>query len=202
MLRRDWNRIETFIDRLRALSRQHGLAHWLELANIADGWRRACAGEEQGLQQIKIDLNDRLKNKPERLYLPETYAQLAEAHLECGSAQAAHDAITAALEIVARTDERFYEAELYHIRGKALLAIEPNADAAAAEAFEHAIDIAQSQQAKLWELRASTSLARHRQSQGRATEARDLLAPVYDWFTEGFDTPDLLAAKALLQELN
>jgi class 3 adenylate cyclase/predicted ATPase len=198
ILRRDWNRIETFSERLRALSRQHGLAHWLELANVADGWRRAFAGEAQGLEHIKTDLSDRLKNKPERLYLPEIHAQLAEAHLECGSAQAANDAITAALQIVAQTGERFHEAELYHIRGKALLSVDQDA---AAEAFEQALDIAQSQQAKLWQLRAATSLARLRRAQGKAQDAHDLLAPVYDWFTEGFDTPDLTEAKALLDEL-
>ena len=76
------------------------------------------------------------------------------------------------------------------------------AEAEAEACFHEAIEITQKQQAKSWELRAATSLARLWQQQGKTTEARDLLAPVYNWFTEGFDTKDLQEAKALLQELN
>jgi predicted ATPase len=71
----------------------------------------------------------------------------------------------------------------------------------AEELFRKALDIARKQEAKLWELRAAVSLARLRRDQGRHAESRDLLAPVYDWFTEGFDTPDLKEAKGLLNEL-
>jgi predicted ATPase len=99
------------------------------------------------------------------------------------------------------TEERFYAAELYRLKG-ALLLQQAIPDAAQAEAcFQQALDVARQQQAKSWELRAATSLARLWQSQGKRQEASDLLAPVYAWFTEGFDTADLQEAKVLLDAL-
>ena len=104
-----------------------------------------------------------------------------------------------AVSIIEATGERWYEAEVRRLRGDLLGA---TGDGAAAEAsFRHAIAVASKQQAKLFELRASTSLARLWGDQGKRTEARDLLAPIYGWFTEGFDTLDLKEAKALLDEL-
>ena len=90
-------------------------------------------------------------------------------------------------------------AELYRHKGRLLL--QQGHAEAAEELYRKALSIAQEQEAKLWELRATVSLARLRRDQGRRAEARDLLAPVYGWFTEGFDTPDLKEAKALLDEL-
>ena len=94
-----------------------------------------------------------------------------------------------------------YEAELYRLKGELLLQQSRDSAPAAAASFQQAITIAQQQHAKSWELRAATSLARLWQQQGKVVEARDLLAPVYNWFTEGFDTNDLQEAKALLDEL-
>jgi predicted ATPase len=104
-----------------------------------------------------------------------------------------------ALQIVERTGERWFAAEMNRRKGQLLLR-QGNSEAAA-ELYHKALSIAEEQRAKLWELRGATSLARLRRDQGRHTEARNLLAPVYDWFTEGFDTPDLKEAKALLDEL-
>jgi predicted ATPase len=104
-----------------------------------------------------------------------------------------------ALQIVDRTGERWLEAELYRHKGQLLL--RQGHSAAAEELYRKALSIAVEQEAKLWELRAAVSLAWLRRDQGRRAEARDLLAPVYGWFTEGFDTPDLKDAKALLDEL-
>src|SRR5262249_33428610 len=104
-----------------------------------------------------------------------------------------------ALRVVERTGERWFEAELNRHKGQLLLK-QGNSEAAE-ELYRKALSIAQEQEAKLWELRAAASLARLRRDQGRAIEACDLLAPVYGWFTEGFDTPDLKDAKALLDEL-
>jgi predicted ATPase len=104
-----------------------------------------------------------------------------------------------ALQIVERTGERWFAAELNRHKGQLLLRrghIE-----AAAELYCRALSIAEEQEAKLWELRAAVSLARLRRDHGRPAEARDLLAPVYGWFTEGFGTPDLKKAKALLDAL-
>jgi predicted ATPase len=105
-----------------------------------------------------------------------------------------------ALQIVERTGERWFAAELNRHKGQLLL--RQGHTEAAEELYRKALRIAVEQEAKLWELRAAVSLARLRRDQGRRAEARDLLAPVYGWFTEGFDTPDLKEAKALLSQLS
>ncbi len=110
-------------------------------------------------------------------------------------------AVGEALEHIEKSDERFFEAEVNRVKAELLL-IQVPPDAAEAEASLHkALEVARSQSAKSWELRAATSLARLWQRQGKRDEARELLQPVYDWFTEGFGTPDLQDAKALLDEL-
>jgi predicted ATPase len=109
--------------------------------------------------------------------------------------------LDAALETADATNERYYEAELYRLKGEWLLAHRPARGAEAESCYQHALAIARRQQARFWELRAATSLARLEGDQGKRTEARDLLGPVYGWFTEGFDTPFLQDAKALLDEL-
>jgi predicted ATPase len=101
--------------------------------------------------------------------------------------------------MVERTGERWLEAELYRHKGQLLL--RQGHSKAAEELYRKAISIAKEQAAKLWELRAAASLARLRRDRGRPAEARDLLAPIYGWFTEGFDTADLKEAKALIGEL-
>jgi predicted ATPase len=113
-------------------------------------------------------------------------------------------AVAEGLAVLAKTGERYYEAELYRLQGELLAqsgqgqeTIEQEAEASLVQA----LDIAQSQQAKSWALRAAMGLSRLRQSQGKCAAARALLAEVYGWFTEGFDTPDLQEAKALLEEL-
>jgi predicted ATPase len=108
-------------------------------------------------------------------------------------------ALDEALQIMERTGERWFEAELRRHKGQLLL--RQGHSEAAEELYLKALSIAQEQEAKLWELRAAAGLARLRRDQGCRTEARDLLAPVYGWFTEGFGTPDLKEAKALLDEL-
>ena len=102
---------------------------------------------------------------------------------------------------VVTTNERWFEADIHRIAGEIAL-MSPQPDAAKAEAyFERALTVARQQQAKSWELRAAMSLARLWRDQGKPQQARELLAPVYGWFTEGFDTRDLKEAKALLEEL-
>ena len=103
------------------------------------------------------------------------------------------------MQIVERTGERWFAAELNRHKGQLLL--RQGYSEAAEELFRKGLSIAEEQEGKLWELRAAASLARLRRDQGRRAEARDLLAAVYDWFTEGFDTADLKEAKALLDQL-
>jgi predicted ATPase len=96
---------------------------------------------------------------------------------------------------------RTYESELYRLRGELLRAQNLSADSGAEASFRRAIEAARRQTARSWELRAATSLARLQRDQGYRDEARALLAPIYNWFTEGFDTHDLVEAKALLEDL-
>jgi len=135
------------------------------------------------------------------LHLPRTLAHLATAHAELGQFDDAWRCIEEAITAAERTKETWFEAEVNRVAGEITLK-SPEPDTAKAEAcFERALAVARGQQAKSWELRASTNLARLWRDQGKRDAARALLAPVYGWFTEGFDTLDLKEAKALLDEL-
>jgi predicted ATPase len=126
---------------------------------------------------------------------------LAEAYTRAGRGPEAHAALDEALAVVDENDDRFQEAELHRLKGELLRAAPPGQDVEAEASFVRAIAIARRQQSKAWELRATTSLARLWQQQGRREEARAALAAVYDGYTEGFTTPDLVAARALLESL-
>ena len=118
-----------------------------------------------------------------------------------GDAEGALTRIEEALALADETGEHWTDAFLHRIRGEILLKRDPANTTPAEEAFLTAIAIAQQQKARTFELRATMSLARLWRDQGKRNEAHDLLAPIYGWFTEGFDTPDLMEAKALLGEL-
>jgi predicted ATPase len=131
------------------------------------------------------------------LYLP----LLARAYAELGKFENAWRSIGEAMTVVEKTKERTSEPDIYCIAGKTEL-LSPEPDATKAQAyFQRALEVARQQQAKSWELRAAMSMARLWRDQGKRDEARELLAPVYGWFTEGFNTLDLKEAKALLGEL-
>ena len=134
------------------------------------------------------------------LLTPVMLRRLAEAHAEFGQPVAGLDCLAEAEQIIETTDERWDEAELHRVRGDLLKAT--GDEAAAEQSYQQALVVAKRQSAKLFELRAATGLARLWRDQGKITEARDLLAPVYNWFTEGFDTPVLKEAKALLEQLS
>ena len=126
---------------------------------------------------------------------------LARAHVDLGKFDDAWRCIGEAMTAVETTKERWYEAELNRLAGEIALQ-SPKPDTIKAEDhFERALAVARQQQAKSWELRAAMSLARLWRDQGKVQQARELLAPVYGWFTEGFDTRDLKEAKALLEAL-
>jgi len=109
--------------------------------------------------------------------------------------------VAEALGAAKDTGEHWYDTELHRLRGEFLLQLSADNQREAETCFQHAMTIAQNQGAKAWELRTATSLSRLWQQQGKRAEAYDLLAPIYGWFTEGFDTADLQEAKALLKEL-
>ncbi|MDH3602742.1 MAG: hypothetical protein OEU26_24280, partial [Candidatus Tectomicrobia bacterium] len=129
-------------------------------------------------------------------------AGLASAYQLACQPEAGMKALAEALALVEKTGQRRDEAELHRLKGQLLLQQSPDNTVEAENCFRQAITIAQNQSAKSWELRAVTSLARLWQSQGKREEAYDLLTPVYGWFTEGFDTADLIDAKTLLDELS
>jgi predicted ATPase len=135
------------------------------------------------------------------LWTPYWLALLASVHGRLGQAQEGLVATAEALTLVARTGERFWEAELQRLKGQPLLQADPTNEPEAEACFHRAVEIARSQKARSWELRATTSLASLWVKQGDQQRARDVLAPIYGWFTEGFDTADLKHAKALLDEL-
>jgi predicted ATPase len=126
---------------------------------------------------------------------------LASAYAETGNSNQAERCIAEAVKAMETTKERQFEAEVYRVAGEIALR-SPHPDLEGAQVhFERALKIARAQQAKSLELRAAMSLARLWRDQGKSQQARELLAPVYGWFTEGFDTLDLKEAKALLEEL-
>jgi len=141
-----------------------------------------------------------------RLTVTGALGSMAEAQAKAGQPQEGLTTLAEAFELMEKTGERLWEAELHRIRAELLL-MRGDKDKAEARlqaesCFQHAIEVARRQQAKSWELRATTSLARLWQKQGRVDEARQRLAEIYGWFTEGFGTADLQEAKALLEELS
>jgi predicted ATPase len=187
---------------LIALSSEHGFPFWLGIGTFM----RASALADQGrLPEAIAEMGtvlEALRAAGAVLGWPFFLAILAEAHARAGQVEEGLAVISEALEFVARTGERDYEAEVRRVEGGLLLARSPSDPAGAEASFREALDVAGQQSAKSFELRAATSLARLWQQQGRGQDARDLLAPVYDWFTEGFDTRDLRQAKTLLEELS
>ena len=149
---------------------------------------------EQGLAAVRATGAKRSRSH----YL----ALLAEVYGQTGQPEQGLNALAEALELVEKTGERWWESEVHRLKGELLLSHPAQDTAEAEECFNRAIAVAQRQSAKSLELRAAMSLARSWRDQSRAAEARELLAPIYGWFTEGFDTPDLKDAKALLDELS
>jgi predicted ATPase len=184
-----------------SLATAQGFPHWRAQGSVLRGWALAQQGQaKEGIEQMHQGLTAYQATGAEILR-PYCLALLAEAHGIMRQPEAGLTVLTEALTLVDTTGERLCEAELYRLRGELLLQQTSDNQAEAETCFHHAISIAQIQQAKSWELRAATSLARLWQQQGKRQEAYDLLAPVYNWFTEGFDTVDLQDANALLNEL-
>ena len=135
------------------------------------------------------------------LHRPYFLSLLSEAYWEAGQSEEGLKVLVEALALVDKTGERYWEAELRRQEGELFLMQQEQKLGEAEECFRKALDTARRQQAKSLELRAAMSLSRLWQQQGKQGEAQKLLAEIYGWFTEGFDTPDLQEAKALLEEL-
>jgi predicted ATPase len=135
------------------------------------------------------------------VFVPYLLAPLAEAYGNIGQIEAGLRVLAEALALVEQHAERWWEAELHRLKGELLLSQSPGTQTEAEACFYQALAVSHSQQAKSLELRAAMSLSRLWQQQGKRQQAYDLLAPVYNWFTEGFDTADLQEAQALLEVL-
>jgi predicted ATPase len=191
----------TAAERLVALATEQGFAGPAAVGTVVAGWALAD-GEpaEEGIARMGRGLGEYRATGGE-LWVPDFLALLAQMHGWAGQPAAGLDLVVEALERTERTGGRRLDAELHRLRGELLLAV-PERDTNAAEAcFRRALAVARGQGARMWELRAATSLARLLRDRGTPAEARDLLAPVYGWFTEGFDLPDLRNAKELLDRL-
>jgi class 3 adenylate cyclase/predicted ATPase len=182
-----------------AVAAEQGFPFWRAQGNLYRGLIKVKNGEvAEGMSLLRSGLIA-LRATGAESWMPHYIALLAKA---CESAGQVEEGLTLsdeALQIIETTRAHWLAAELNRLKGQLLL--RQGHCVAAEELYRRALSIAEGQEAKLWELRASASLARLRRDQGRRAEARDLLAPVYGWFTEGFGTPDLKEAKALLDEL-
>jgi len=188
-------------DELIALADENGAKYWKAQGTAVRGWLFAETGKASDAVRAITSALTSLRSTGTTLYEPGHLWHLAMAYAELGQLDDAWRCIHDAIETVERTKEKVHEAEVHRIAGQIALK-SPQPHAAKAETFfEHALAVARQQQAKSWELRAAMSMARLWRDQGRREEARELLAPVYGWFTEGFDTRDLKEAKALLDEL-
>jgi predicted ATPase len=179
-----------------SLTERQSIGYFLAEAMMFQGWCLTMLGQkEKGITQLMRGL----AAHQELFHLPTFLTLLADAYRDVQQPQNGLRQLAEAISVTDKTQNRYYEAEMHRVRGELFLSMH---DHSAAEAsFRKAIKVAQHQSAKTWELRAAMSLARLWRDQGKPQQARELLAPIYAWFTEGFDTLDLKEAKALLDEL-
>jgi predicted ATPase len=188
-----------WVDQLVAMTTEGGFSYWGAQGAIFRGWVKVKNGDvAEGISLLRSG-SSAYRATGAGVWMPHHIALLASACEIAGQVEEAVTQLDDALQIVEMTGERLMEAELTRHKGQLIL--RQGHSEAAEELYHKALSIAVEQEAKLWELRATASLARLRRDQGRHAEARDLLAPVYGWFTEGADTADLKEAKALLDEL-
>jgi class 3 adenylate cyclase/predicted ATPase len=187
------------VDELIVVAAEQGFPQWRALGMIYRGWVKVKNGDvTEGISLLRGGASAYRATGAEA-WTPYYIALLARACEIAGEVEEALTVLDDALRIVERTGERWFVAELNRHNGQLLL--RQGHPEAVEDLYRKAMSIAEEQGAKLWELRAAASLARLRRDQGHEAEARDLLSPVYAWFTEGFVTPDLKEAKALLDEL-
>jgi predicted ATPase len=203
LYRREYDLARELAAEVITISTEQDFLIWLAMARIVHG--SALAEQEQareGIAEIRQGMAD-WQAMGQELELPQFLALLAEAHDRADQSEEGLKVLADALVVAEKTGERFWTAELYRLYGELSLRV---ADAetgkrGAEQSFRKAIEIARRQSAKSLELRAAMSLSRLWQRQGKKDEARQMLAEIYGWFTEGFDTADLQEARALLEEL-
>jgi class 3 adenylate cyclase/predicted ATPase len=187
-------------DQVLAISSEQGAPAWFGLGSIMRGWCLGTVG--QAAEHIPLVLQGLaiLRGVGSILLLPFFLMLLAEIYARAARPEEGLRQLAEAAKLLETTQERWAEAEMRRLRGTLLLSL--HEQAAAEDSYRQALGVAQRQSAKFWELRAALDLARLWRDQGKRTDARKLLAPIYNWFTEGFDTPVLKEAKTLLEQLS
>jgi predicted ATPase len=200
-LRRDVPAVYEHAEAAVALSTEQGFPQWVAQGTSLRGWALAMQGQgEVGMAQVRQGIAA-LRATGAALLVPYFCTLLAEVSAHLGHIEDGLQALAEAHTVVEQQEERWWEAEIHRLRGVLLLR-QPGTPQAEAETWlQRALDVARRQEAKSLELRAAMSLSRLWQQQGKQAEARELLASVYGWFTEGFDTQDLQEAKVLLEAL-
>jgi hypothetical protein len=203
LLARVPSRLRDLCEELIELAKEQGFAVHLASAMFGFGWALAAQGDSKGgiecMLRGLVDTRDTRKKTVGRYH----QALLAETYCRIGSCQAAVKIMDDELSGALDSEAKHYRsaAEIHRLSGEVLLTISPDEHSRAQSCFYRAIDVAREKFAKSLELRAALSLGRLWESQDRAVDAYNLIAPVYDWFTEGFDTPDLVEARILLNFL-
>jgi len=199
--RRDMPAVHEYAEAAVALSTEQGFPHWIAVGTGLCGWARSLQGQgEAGLVQVRQGIAA-FRATGAALFVPHFCTALAEVCDHLGHLEDGFQALAEAHTLVEQHEGRWWEAEVWRLRGVLLLRQPGTPQEEAETCFRQALDVARRQQAKSLELRAATSLGRLWQQQGKRAEAHALLAPIYGWFTEGFDTADLQDARALLEEL-
>jgi class 3 adenylate cyclase/predicted ATPase/ribosomal protein L40E len=206
-LRREWPALQQQAEAAIAVCREQGFASILAQATMWRGYALAQQGQtEEGIALMRGGLDAQLATGAS-LFRPLFLCFLAEACGTAGRFEEGLAAVAEAIAIMGKTDERYYEAELHRLNGDLVLRrsgveAEPSVQTEAEECFRKSIEIARQQEARSFELRAVTSLSRLWKQQGKKEQARQMLAEIYGWFSEGFDTKDLKEAKALIEQLS
>jgi predicted ATPase/DNA-binding SARP family transcriptional activator len=207
LFRREGQTAQARAEAAIALSTEQGFVMWLTMANILRGWTRVEQGEiEEGIVQMRENLMA-YRAMGMELDTPYSLTLLAKAHGQSGQITTGLERLDEALALVEKTVGHYWEVELYRLKGELLLQTEARAEALrqaqdeAEKCFWQAIEVARRQRGKSLELRAVMSLSRLWQGQGKRKEARQMLAEIYGWFSEGFATADLQEARALLEAL-
>jgi predicted ATPase len=199
--RRDVSAVYEQAEAAIALSTEQGFTQWVALGTSMRGWALAMQGQgEAGLAQVRQGIAA-WRATGAALAVPYLCTLLADVTTHLGHTEDGLQALAEAHSLVEQQEERWWQAEIARLRGVLLLRQSETTQAEAEAWLQRALDVARHQEAKSLELRAAMSLSRLWQQQGKQAEARALLAPVYGWFTEGFDTADLQEAKALLEAL-
>ena len=226
MFRREAAAAQEWAEQAMTLYREHGMAFFLDMVMITRGWALALQGRgEEGIAEIRQSLTA-LHAQGAEIGWTAWHGMLAQVYEAGGQREEGLTAVAEGLALVERIAERMWEAELYRLKGELTLQQEgkeqgakskeqesenpnpksqilnPSPQGEAEACFHQAIAIARQRSTKSWELRATVSLARLWQQQGKRAEAHQMLAEIYSWFTEGFDTKDLQEAKALIEELS